>query len=99
MTQAVDREEKGAQTQIAKNLLLLNSGYPDVVQKHPEKVKEIAKTLGMAHYFDDNLNPKPGVQEALHLGMLPEETPGWGTSTSGAGPKRIKVDAEGNIIP
>jgi hypothetical protein len=91
MTQAVDREEKGAKTQIAKNLLLLNSTYPDVVRKHPEHVKDIAKTLGVAHYFDESMTPKPGVREALDIGLLPEEAPGWeGGGAPGTAPKILK---------
>jgi hypothetical protein len=69
----VDRENKHAKAVQASNFFTQINAYPRVVQHHGDKVKNIARSLGIAEYMDEDGNPKPGVIEALAEKRLPEE--------------------------
>lgn len=69
----IERENKQAKSVQAKNFFTQLNAFPRVSERHPDKVKRAAESLGIHDYLDDNLDPKPGVLEALNQGKLPEE--------------------------
>lgn len=75
LVDVIEREDKGKTATEAQNFMTEVSGYPDVVEHSGKHVKNLAKSLGLGHYLDENAQPKPGVMHALSIGKLPEEQP------------------------